>query len=120
MSRGLGRIERKVIKEMEERKDRKNPFFFSDMVYYVFDELCDEVGDIVKYYNRSQYVTVHRAVKSLEKKGIIQTIRNQHDHFSRREIKHGGESCYLTLTLNVDSIAQTLCNQHLSEEDIRK
>ena len=120
MSRGLGRIERKVIKKMEELKDRKHPFFLSDMVYHVFDELCDEVGDIVKDYNRSQYVTVHRAVKSLEKKGIIQIKRNLNTSQRRYYKMHGGETCYLTLNLNVDFIAQIRCNQHLSEEDIRK
>lgn len=124
MSRGLGKIERKIINILDKRtkerehdsilKDRgeeKYWFFLSDIVYYVFDHLTDEAGDIVKHATRAQYVSVWRAAKSLEGKGVVQTQIIPY----APNLGQGGVTHASKVKLNVDFIAKMVCNQHLKE-----
>jgi hypothetical protein len=134
MSRGLGKIERKIIEALKEREKEAEKkgwdkwTFLGNLAYDVFDgELIDvcmsnpfSTGDVIigEEPTRAQYVSVWRAVKSLERKGVVQTKR-EIAGFMERNTGHewGGVSCLVKVMLSVDSSAKQSCNQHLNGKE---
>lgn len=102
MSRGLGKIERKIIEELKKMKLHKSYKIewkchtdLKSLVYYVFD-LYDEISeDNSDKPTQSQYISTWHAVKSLEKKGIVETKREWDNFRLYHGIKGGATTCLL-------------------------
>lgn len=82
MSRGLGRIEKRVIEELKKRED-KEWNFLENLLYGSFDGLADENGNWIKEATNAQYMSVYRAVKTLEKKGFVESKKVRFTVFGR-------------------------------------
>lgn len=82
MSKGLGKIERKILKAFEESKEyieimgyKDNDSCSSSLSYYV-EGLIENLHDdwpSDKKYSYSTYMKTYRAIKSLERKGYVET-----------------------------------------------
>ena len=91
MSKGLGKIERKILKAFEESKEyikfkgyKDNDSTSSSLSYYV-EGLTENLYDdwpLHKKYNYSTYMKTYRAIKSLERKGYVETKVEYYGMFS--------------------------------------
>lgn len=76
MSKGLGKIERKILKAFEESKEYKDNDSSSNSLSYYVEGLIENLHDdwpLYKKYSYSTYMKTYRAIKSLERKGYIET-----------------------------------------------
>ncbi len=91
MSKGLGKIERKILKAFEEGKEYikirghgDNDSSSSSLSYYV-EGLVENIHDdwpFDKRYSYSTYMKTYRAIKSLERKGYVETRVKHYGMFS--------------------------------------
>jgi hypothetical protein len=99
MSRGLGKVQQSIVDHLIERQkenSRQNIEWLQNLKYFVFfdmpeiseeeyfDHSCYKEGEKQDYrhnklyekeLSESQYQNLYRAIKSLEKRGIIERIR---------------------------------------------
>jgi len=83
MNRGLGKIERKILKAFKE-DTRSNETSLSSLCYYVegLIENLHEDWPLNKKFNHSTHIKIYRAVKSLERKGFVETNVKHYGMFS--------------------------------------
>lgn len=86
MSKGLGRIERRVLEELEKINGWGGIKSFADKIYH------GGWNGQRYYHTKSQYMAVHRAVSSLKRKGLVKTRRITHK-------RKGGRTVYLLVAL---------------------
>lgn len=84
MSRGLGKVERKILKGLKKYKeyrkekgyDRDRGVGTSSLSHYV-EGNCEEIfldnKSLNDKFSHSTYIKVYNAIKSLERKGFVET-----------------------------------------------
>lgn len=91
MSRGLGRVEQEIIEHLERWRNSEINRSVSSLAWGVFSPR-DDRGDYLGKPSRSQYLSVCRAVQSLERKGLVRTYKKQLNGHHRFNKGRGGES----------------------------
>lgn len=75
MSRGLGKVQREILKYL---KNHGGEAEVKDIVIGIFDNALYYDG-----YNDSKYSSICRAIRSLEKRGLVKTYK-----FSTAQVEH--------------------------------
>lgn len=92
MSKGLGKIQRQLLVLIAKKKGKDGWASVQDLVVKVYHpERFDEVGDCWDWtYSRAEYVTIHRAIDSLERRGLVETKRHASSIYKIKTSGQGG------------------------------
>jgi len=83
MSKGLGKIERKILKAFKEdtRSNETSLIGLCDYMEGLIENLHDD-SPLNSKFSHSIYMSTYRAVKSLERKGYVETYVKYYGMFS--------------------------------------
>jgi len=131
MSRGLGRIERRILEVLDFYRQQHSQYYehttggglpISELQYCVYysNDYWDKCNDM-KYYSEthgklteSQQQSIWIAVRRLEKKGLVKTYRKPHSLWTTNRIRRGGSTCSKIVKLLVQS--KISMNYNLTKE----
>ncbi|MBA7538993.1 hypothetical protein ES705_31271 [subsurface metagenome] len=88
MSRGLGKVERKVLKAV--KKGKCEPTVITCFVF----GLLDEVGDIIERPSMAQHKSVLRAINRLANKNLLKVARVKVRQYRRRLLENAAWEPY--------------------------
>ena len=106
MSRGLGWVQRAILGVLGQKEWYRDGYLpITELTVQTYHpERFDEVGDCYDWsYTRSEFVSIHRAVQSLEERGLIETKAEQVGWRERPFLQHGGISHRKRARLSVDT-----------------
>ena len=93
MSKGLGRIERLVLDALERESGNRIPLDVVTLAYMVHNGLdCWITSDLVDKPPYAVYQSVCRAVRNLERKGLVRCGKTQCSFMDRYNFSCGGVS----------------------------